>query len=119
MSVGAICFTSSGSNGACWVGLVFPRLFFFFFGKMGFFSPSPAYAKKKSLRDLHKKEQISVEKKRDLRQKKSYATYALRRAPSLATRAQYCAAALWARMKGGKRSSIVEISVGRLFIFLA
>ena len=38
MSVGAICFTSSGSNGSCWVVLVFPRLFFLFFEKRVFFS---------------------------------------------------------------------------------
>ena len=77
MSVGAICFTSSGSNGGCWVVLVFPRLFF---GKMGLFFPYATYAKKKSLSDLHQKKKISVEKKnatyakkkslRDLRQKK-------------------------------------------------
>ena len=54
MSVGAICFTSSGSNGGCWVVLVFPRLFFFF-RKKGFFSPYATYAKKKSLHDLHQK----------------------------------------------------------------
>ena len=55
MSVGAIiiiCFTSSGSNGDCWVVLVFPRLFF---SKKGFFFPYATYAKKKSLRDLHQK----------------------------------------------------------------
>ena len=69
MSVGAICFTSSGSNGGCWVVLVFPRLFF---GKMGFFSPYATYAKKKkSLRDLHQKKKFPSKKKRDLRQKKS------------------------------------------------
>ena len=84
MSVGAICFTSSGSNGGCWVVLVFPRLLF---GKMGFFFPYATYAKKKSLRDLHQKKKNSVEKKnatyakkkklRDLRQKKNKkATYA-------------------------------------------
>ena len=70
MSVGAICFTSSGSNGGCWVVLVFPRLFFFFFGKMGFFFPYATYAKKKSLRDLHQKKNFRRKKKRDLRQKK-------------------------------------------------
>ena len=37
MSVGAICFTSSGSNGGCWVVLVFPRLFFYF-EKTSFFT---------------------------------------------------------------------------------
>ena len=75
MSVGAICFTSSGSNGGCWVVLVFPRLFF---GKMGFFFPYATYAKKKKFTRLTPKKKISVEKKkRDLRQKKKvYATYA-------------------------------------------
>ena len=77
MSVGAICFTSSGSNGGCWVVLVFPRLFF---GKMGFFFPYATYAKKKKFTRLTPKKKISVEKKnatyakkkklRDLRQKK-------------------------------------------------
>ena len=46
MSVGAICFTSSSSNGGCWVVLVFPCLFFFFW-KKGLFSPYATYAKKK------------------------------------------------------------------------
>ena len=79
MSVGAICFSSSGSNGGCWVVLVFPRLFFFFFGKMGFFFPYATYAKKKSLRHLHQKKKFPSEKNatyakkkklRELRQKK-------------------------------------------------
>ena len=68
MSVGAICFTSCGSNGGCWVVLVFPRLFFW---KKGFFFPirdlrpppkkkiplkkNTTYAKKKGLRDLRRK----------------------------------------------------------------
>ena len=64
MPVGAICFTSSGSNGGCWVVLVFPCLFF---AKMGFFSPYATYAKKKSLRDL--------DQKKNIRRKKN-ATYA-------------------------------------------
>ena len=73
MSVGAICFTSSGSNGGCWVVLVFPRLFF---GKWVFFSHTRLTPKKKSLRDLHQKK-ISVEKKTRLTPKKKvYATYA-------------------------------------------
>ena len=81
MSVGAIGFTSSGSNGGCWVVLVFPHLFF---GKKGFFFPYVIYAKKKSLRDLHQKK-ISVEEKNatkakkkvtQLRQKNKKATYA-------------------------------------------
>ena len=67
--MGAICFTSSGSNGGCWVVLVFPRLFFFFFWKNGFFF---------AIRDEHQKIKFPSKKKRDLRQKKkqSYATYA-------------------------------------------
>ena len=84
MSVGAICFTSSGSNGGCWVVLVFPRLFF---GKMGFFSPYATYAKKKRFTRLtpkkkkfrRKKNATDAKKKklRDLRQKKNKkATYA-------------------------------------------
>ena len=44
MSVGAICFASSGRNGGCWVVLVFPCLFFFLKG--GFFSPYATYTKK-------------------------------------------------------------------------
>ena len=68
MSVGAICFTSSGSNGGCWVVPVFPRLFFF--GKMGFFSPYATYAKKKVYATYTKK-QFPSKKKRNLRQKKS------------------------------------------------
>ena len=75
MSVGAICFTSSGSNGGCWVVLVFPRLFF---GKMGFFSPYATYAKKKKFRRLtpKKKKFPSKKKTRLTPKKKSYATYA-------------------------------------------
>ena len=75
MSVGAICFTSSGSNGGCWVVLVFPRLFF---GKMGFFSPYATYAKKKKVYATYtKRKKFPSKKKRALRQKKkSYATYA-------------------------------------------
>ena len=48
MSVGAICFTSSGG---CWVALVPPPLFFLL--KKGFFFPYTIYAKKKGLHDLH------------------------------------------------------------------
>ena len=58
MSVGAICFTSSGSNGGCWVVLVFPRLFFL---EQGFFF---------SIHDFQQKTFPSKKKKRDLRQKK-------------------------------------------------
>ena len=73
MSVGAICFTSSGSNGGCWVVLVFPRLFF---GKMGFFSIRDLRQKKMFTR-LTPKKKISVEKKTRLTpKKKSYTTYA-------------------------------------------
>ena len=69
MSVGAICFTSSGSNGGCWVVLMFPRLFFFFW-KKGFFSPYATYTKKKNCR--RKRTRLTPKKKlRDLRQKKS------------------------------------------------
>ena len=67
MSVGAICFTSSGSNGGCWVVLVFPRLFL---GKMGFFFHTRLTPKKKSLRDLHQKKNFRRKKRRDLRRKK-------------------------------------------------
>ena len=71
MSVGAICFTSSGSNGGCWVVLVFPRLFFS--GKMGFFFPYATYAKKKI--SVEKKTRLTPKKKlRDLRQKKKRLT---------------------------------------------
>ena len=70
MSVGAICFTSSGSNGGCWVVLVFPRLFF---GKMGFFFPYATYTKKKKFTRLTpKKKKFPSKKKRNLRQKKKF-----------------------------------------------
>ena len=51
--MGAICFTSSGSNGGCWVVLVFPPLFFFW--KKGFFFPYAICAKKKFKRLTPKK----------------------------------------------------------------
>ena len=75
MSVGAICFTSSGSNGGCWVVLVFPR---FFLWKNGFFFPiRDLCQKKKSIRDLHPKKKFPSKKKTRLTpKKKSYATYA-------------------------------------------
>ena len=76
MSVGAICFTSSGSKGGCWVVLVFPRLFFFFFLKKGFFSHTRLTPKKKSLRDLHQKK-ISVKKNATYAQKKNKKRLAL------------------------------------------
>ena len=75
MSVGAICFTSSGSNGGCWVVLVFPR-FVFFFGKMGFFFPIRDLREKKSLRNLHQKKKFPSKKNATYAKKKSYATYA-------------------------------------------
>ena len=63
MSVGAICFTSSSSNGGCWVVLV---------------SPSPRFFDKGFLPHtrLTPNTKVLLEKKRDLRQKKSYLTYA-------------------------------------------
>ena len=83
MSVGAICFTSSGSNGGCWVVLVFLRLFFL--EKWVFLSHTRLTPKKKKFTRLTPKKKISVGKKnvtyaskkklRDLRQKKK-ATYA-------------------------------------------
>ena len=74
MSVGAICFTSSGSNGGCWVVFVLPHLFFFL--EKGVFFSIRNLWQKKSLRDLHKKnlskEKANYAKKKlhDLRQKK-------------------------------------------------
>ena len=65
MSVGAVCFTCTGSNGGCWVVLVFPRLFFL---KKGVFFHTQLTPKKKFTRFTPKKN--SVEKKRHLRQKK-------------------------------------------------
>ena len=60
MSVGAICFTSSGSNGGCWMVLVFPPppfflsffLFFFFLRKKGFFFPVRKLRQKKKFTRL-------------------------------------------------------------------
>ena len=70
MSVGAICFTSSGSNGGCWVVLVFPRLFFFFW-KNGFFFPiRDLRPKRKIYATYTKKKKFPSKKKRDLRPKK-------------------------------------------------
>ena len=65
MSLGAICFTSSGSNGGCWVVLVFPRLFFFL--EKWIFPP---------IRDLCQK-------------KKVYATYTKKKFPSKKKNAAY------------------------------
>ena len=59
MSVGAICFTSSGSNGGCGVVLVFPL--FFFKEKWGFFSHTRFTPKKKFTRLPPKKKKNSVE----------------------------------------------------------
>ena len=76
MSVGAICFTSSGSKGGCWVVLVCPCLFFF--GKQGFFPHTRLTPKKKVYVTYTKKKPIeknnatcAKKKLRDLRQKKS------------------------------------------------
>ena len=68
MSVGAICFTSSGSNGGCWVVLVFPRLFFL--EKWVFFPHTRLTPKKKKFTRLTPKKKFPSKKKRDLRQKK-------------------------------------------------
>ena len=62
MSVGAICFTSSSSNGGCWVVLVF-FLGKHFFLKKGFFfhwqcTPPGGYAKKVFPRLTPKKKQL-------------------------------------------------------------
>ena len=73
MSMGAICFTSSGSNGGCWVVLVFPRLFGGG-GGSGFFFPA-TYAKKKVYATYTKKI-FRRKKNATYAQKKSYATYA-------------------------------------------
>ena len=72
MFVGAICFTSSGSNGGCWVVLVSPPPPFFP-GKKVFFLAT--CAKKQSLRDLRLTKKVLVEKKTRLAPKKSYVTY--------------------------------------------
>ena len=69
MSVGAICFTSSGSNGGCWVGLVFPA-FFFFLGKKVFFSPIRDLHPKSKFTRLTPKNKISVEKNATCAKKK-------------------------------------------------
>ena len=66
MSVGAICFTSSGSNGGCWVVLVFPR-FFFFFGKNCFFFP---------MRDLRQKKKFLSKKNAAYSKKNKKSSYA-------------------------------------------
>ena len=66
MSVGAICFTSSGSNGGCWVVLVFPRPFL----EKRFFFPYATYAKKKVYATYTKK--IPSKKKPNLGPKKNF-----------------------------------------------
>ena len=68
LSVGAICFTSSGSNGGCWVVLVSPPLFF----------PYATYAKKK-VYATYTQTKIAVEKKATYAKTKSYATCAKKR----------------------------------------
>ena len=75
ISVGAKCFTSSGSNGSCWLVLVPPP---FFLKELVFFSVRDLRPKK-NLRNLHQK---NFSKKCDLRppQKASYA-YFHNRAP--------------------------------------
>ena len=57
MSMGAICFTSSGRNGGCWVVLVFPPLFFLwkkdYIPQKKFWLPKKTQFKpKKKLQDL-------------------------------------------------------------------
>ena len=78
MSVGAMCFTSSGSNGGCWVVLVF-FLGNLLFLKKGFFSPQTTYAKRKSLRNLHQKKSLVEEKKTRFTAKKNHAPYATKK----------------------------------------
>ena len=58
MSVGAICFTSSGSNGGCWVVLVFPRLFFFFFLEKWVFFPHTRLTPRKKIYATYAKKKI-------------------------------------------------------------
>ena len=85
MSVGAICFTSSGSNGSCWVVLVPPRPPFFF-EKSGFLLYATCAEKKRSLRALHPK---TVPKKTRFTpppQKASYANFHNRATLSSQTR---------------------------------
>ena len=68
MSVGAMCFTSSGSNGGCWVVLVSPPTLFFFFGKKGFFPHTQLTPKNKAYANYAKK--IFRQKKTRLMPKK-------------------------------------------------
>ena len=80
MSVGAICFASSGSDGGCWVVLVFSRPFFL---ERRVFFP---------IRDLHPQKKIYVTytkkifpaKKAQLKPKKKYVTYAKKKSASYA-----------------------------------
>ena len=70
--MGAICFTSSGRNGGCWVVLVFPRPFL----EKRVFFPYTIYAKKKFTRLTPK---IKFRRKKPGvtgAKKKSYASYA-------------------------------------------
>ena len=71
MSAGAICFTSSSSNGGCWVVLVPPLPAFL---EKGFFFSYATYAKKQVYRTYAKKK-VFV-KTHDLHQKESYMAYA-------------------------------------------
>ena len=80
MSVGAKCFTSSGSNGGSWVVLVFflgDLLFFFFLKKKlkGFFVCIRDVRPQKSVRDLQVKKFFGQKKNCALRPPKNYATY--------------------------------------------
>ena len=69
MSVGAICFTSTGSNGGCWVVLVFPRLFWGG-GGMGFFFPYATYAKEKKVYATYTKKKFPSKKNATYAKKK-------------------------------------------------
>ena len=75
MSVGAICFTSSGSNGGCWLVLVSPPPppLFFYFKEKGSFFPCTIYAKKRFTRLTPKKQNFRRTKMRPRQKKK--ATY--------------------------------------------
>ena len=74
MSVEAVCFTSSGSNGRCWVVLVMflGILLFFVFLKKGFFfhTRRTPPQKKTFMRLTPYKNFLVGEEKRNLRQKK-------------------------------------------------
>ena len=78
MSVGAICFTSSGSNGGCWVVLVFPRLFlfFYFFLEKRVFFPIRELRQQKKFMRLTPKKKFSLKKNAIYVKKNKKATYA-------------------------------------------